>query len=218
MASRAIAQRAPTIQRASAKSRASRGCGASATAGRDLTQAPSAADPLTRSMPARTDMGGDYRSRPGRRSVDSRVGRGSAGAGAMGKELASDSSPPTGFYAACGSVHRAGLQADGRPWRIRIMASVFTLPTRRAARPGSPTRAAFSRVFNLRNIAALFYFCLLLIVGRFVVWFGYDPIDSWAFDLVRGLRQTMISAVVMLLAIACVEAFMSARRLSPRRA
>ena len=98
------------------------------------------------------------------------------------------------------------------------MASVIALPTLGAARPGSAARAAFSRVFNLRNIAALFYFCLLLLLGRFVIWLSYEPMDNWAFDLVRSLRQTMISAVVMLLAIACVEAFLSTRRLSPRTA
>jgi len=98
------------------------------------------------------------------------------------------------------------------------MASVIALPTLGAARPGSAARAAFSRVFNLRNIAALFYFCLLLLLGRFVIWLSYEPMDNWAFDLVRSLRQTMISAVVMLLAIACVEAFLSTRRLSRRTA
>ncbi|HTN50645.1 MAG TPA: histidine kinase [Burkholderiaceae bacterium] len=100
------------------------------------------------------------------------------------------------------------------------MASVIALPTlgAAAARPGTGARAAFLRVFNLRNIAALFYFCLLLIVGRFVIWLNYEPLETWAFDLVRAQRQTMISAVVMLLAIACVEACVASRPLRSRAA
>jgi sensor histidine kinase YesM len=99
------------------------------------------------------------------------------------------------------------------------MASVIALPALGSSpRERSPAREAFARVFNLRNVAALFYFCLLLLAGRFVIWLSYEPIESWAFDLVRGVRQTMISAVLLLLAIACVEAFVAARRLGARSA
>lgn len=92
------------------------------------------------------------------------------------------------------------------------MASVFALSTQAAARPTS-ARAAFARVFNLRTIAVVFYFCLLLIVGRFIIWLSYDPVDTWAFDLIRSQRQTLISAIVMLLAIAVVEACVASRPL-----
>jgi len=99
------------------------------------------------------------------------------------------------------------------------MASVIALPALGSSpHERSPAREAFARVFNLRNVAALFYFCLLLLAGRFVIWLSYEPIESWAFDLVRGVRQTMISAVLLLLAIACVEAFVTARRLGARSA
>jgi hypothetical protein len=99
------------------------------------------------------------------------------------------------------------------------MASVISYPALgTAAGERSAARQAFARVFNLRNVAGLFYFCLLLLLGRFIIWLSYEPIDQWAFSLVRGLRQTLISAVLMLLGIACVEAFVAARRLAPRGA
>jgi hypothetical protein len=79
-------------------------------------------------------------------------------------------------------------------------------------------RAAFARVFNLRSIAVVFYFCLLLLLGRYVIWLSYEPIDDWAFSLVRSVRQTMISAVLVLLAVAAAEAFVAGRRLGMRAA
>ncbi len=93
------------------------------------------------------------------------------------------------------------------------LADPCTTPTATAS-----ARAAFARVFNLRSIAVVFYFCLVLLLGRFVIWLTYEPIDEWAFGLVRGLRQTMISAVLVLLAIAVAEAFVAGRRLGPRTA
>jgi len=71
---------------------------------------------------------------------------------------------------------------------------------------------AFARVFNLRHVAGLFYLCLFMLLGRFVIALSYEPISTWSLDLVRSVRQTMISATLMLLAIACTEAFIAARR------
>ena len=79
-------------------------------------------------------------------------------------------------------------------------------------------RTAFTRVWNLKSIAIVFYFCLLLMLGRFVTALHYEPLDAWAFDLVRAVRQTLISGVLLLLAIALTEAFAAAKALSPRRA
>jgi sensor histidine kinase YesM len=99
------------------------------------------------------------------------------------------------------------------------MASVLALPTfGNSPREPSPARTAFARVFNLRSIAAVFYFCFVLLLGRFVIGLSYEPIDTWAFNLVRYLRQTMISATLLLLAIACVESFVAARHLRARPA
>ncbi|HZA94748.1 MAG TPA: histidine kinase [Burkholderiaceae bacterium] len=84
--------------------------------------------------------------------------------------------------------------------------------------PLSVARTAFTRVWNLRSIAIVFYFSLLLILGRYITALHYEPLEQWAFDIARGMRQTMISGLLLLLAIALTEAFAAAKGLSPRRA
>jgi len=79
-------------------------------------------------------------------------------------------------------------------------------------------RTAFTRVWNLKSIAIVFYFCLLLMLGRFVTGLYYEELDEWVFSVARGVRQTLVSGLLLLLAIALTEAFAVARALSPRRA
>jgi len=79
-------------------------------------------------------------------------------------------------------------------------------------------RSAFARVFNLRTIAIVYFFVLVLILGRYLVWLSYEPLEEWFFNLSRAVRQTLISAFLLLVAIACVEAFVAAFRLRPRSA
>ena len=99
------------------------------------------------------------------------------------------------------------------------MASAIALPALGStARERSPARAAFARVFNLRHVAGLFYLCLFLLLGRFVIALSYEPIGEWAYGLLVSVRQTMISATLILLAIACAEAFVAARRPGSRTA
>jgi len=99
------------------------------------------------------------------------------------------------------------------------MASAIALPARGAtARERSPARAAFARAFNLRHVAGLFYLGLFLLLGRFVIALSYEPIGEWTYNLARGVRQTMISATLILLGIACAEALVTVRRLGSRAA
>ena len=99
------------------------------------------------------------------------------------------------------------------------MASAIALPARGAtARERSPARAAFARVFNLRHVAGLFYLGLFLLLGRFVIALSYEPIGEWTYNLARGVRQTMISATLILLGIACAEALVTVRRLGSKAA
>jgi sensor histidine kinase YesM len=99
------------------------------------------------------------------------------------------------------------------------MASAIALPALGStARERSPARAAFARVFNLRHVAGLFYLCLFLLLGRFVIALSYEPISEWIYNLARGVRQTMISATLILLGIACAEALVEGRRLGSRAA
>ena len=79
-------------------------------------------------------------------------------------------------------------------------------------------RAAFARVWNLKSIAVVFYFCLLLVFGRFVVGVYYEPLEEWLFGLSRGLRGTLISGLLLLMAIALTDAYAAAKRLKPSRA
>lgn len=104
------------------------------------------------------------------------------------------------------------------------MASIPALPTLAALpRRSDPFRsgaaaAAFSRVINLRTVAVVFYFCFLLVVGRMFLALYYDPVEEWLYSVFRYLRQTLISGMLLLLAIGLTEAFVARRGWSGRRA
>ncbi|MDL1860889.1 hypothetical protein FBR04_07660 [Betaproteobacteria bacterium PRO7] len=70
------------------------------------------------------------------------------------------------------------------------------------ARPRTRFAEDFFAVFNLRSIAAVFYFCFALVL---IVWLSYlhvEPIEQWFFTVARALRQTLISGMSALAAIA----------------
>ena len=74
------------------------------------------------------------------------------------------------------------------------------------ARPRTRFIEDFFAVFNLRSIAAVFYFCLTLVL---MVWIGFlhiDPLEQWFHTVVVSLRQTLISGVAALAAIALAQA------------
>ena len=85
---------------------------------------------------------------------------------------------------------------------------------------GAPrsARAAFFRVFNLKNVAITFHFCLLLIVGRIIVTMYQEPVESLVFVFARTARANMITGTMLLFGIAAVEAYAAAKRLSQRSA
>jgi Histidine kinase/Histidine kinase-, DNA gyrase B-, and HSP90-like ATPase len=94
-------------------------------------------------------------------------------------------------------------------------AACETLP----ATPAAAARAAFARVLNLKTIAIVFWFCLLLIIGRHVIaLYYYDTLEEWNFSLWRWLRGSLVSGLLLLVAIALTEAFVAARELSSRSA
>ncbi|MBV8501983.1 MAG: histidine kinase [Paucibacter sp.] len=72
----------------------------------------------------------------------------------------------------------------------------------------SPTGVAFWRVFNLRMIAAVFFFCLLHALSRMLAWYDGEPqpLPYWLFDLVRFTRQTLLTGLSILLMMALAEA------------
>jgi sensor histidine kinase YesM len=82
----------------------------------------------------------------------------------------------------------------------------------------SPARAAFSRILNLRTVAAVFYFCLVVVVGRKLMDLQYEAIDEWVVETLRFLRQNLISGLLILATIAVADAFAAARQLRRRTA
>jgi hypothetical protein len=85
------------------------------------------------------------------------------------------------------------------------------------AQPLTP-RAAFCRIFNLRTVAAVFYFCLAVVVGRLLTDLQYEDLGDWAMTTLRFLRQNLISGLLLLATIATADGIAVARRLGRRAA
>jgi sensor histidine kinase YesM len=79
-------------------------------------------------------------------------------------------------------------------------------------------RAAFARILNLRSVAAVFYFCLVVVVSGKLTDLQYEAFDEWALATVRFLRQNLISGLLLLATIAAADAIAVARRLRRRAA
>jgi len=77
----------------------------------------------------------------------------------------------------------------------------------------SPASAAFWRVFNLRMIAAVFYFCFLHAFSRMLAWYDGEPqpLLAWGFALIRFTRQTLLTGLTILLMMALAEALLAGR-------
>jgi sensor histidine kinase YesM len=78
--------------------------------------------------------------------------------------------------------------------------------------------AAFRRIFNLKAIAIVFYFCVLFLIGRYILALYYEPIDTVFFDFFRSTRQNLISGILMLLGMALLEAVLALRPVGRRAA
>ncbi|MDY0744041.1 histidine kinase [Paucibacter sp. R3-3] len=86
--------------------------------------------------------------------------------------------------------------------------------------PTNSPREAFLRVFNLRMIAAVYYFCLLHALSRELAWYAYEPMpwSDWLYSLVQFTRQSLITGLMILLMIGCAEALLAGRRWSDGKA
>ena len=80
------------------------------------------------------------------------------------------------------------------------------------AQPLTP-RAAFARIFNLRTVAAVFYFCLVVVVGRTLIELQYEDLGEWAMSTLRFLRQNLISGLLLLATIGAADAIAVAHQL-----
>jgi sensor histidine kinase YesM len=77
---------------------------------------------------------------------------------------------------------------------------------------------AFSRILNLRSVAAVFYFCLVIVAGRKLIDLQYETPGEWAMETIRFLRQNLISGLLLLSTIAVADSIAAARRLQRRAA
>jgi sensor histidine kinase YesM len=98
------------------------------------------------------------------------------------------------------------------------MASIPARSTSEAGGERPVALAAFLRVFNLKTIAIVFYFCVLLLLGRHIVGLYYEPVDELLFNFVRSIRQNLITGLLLLLGAGLLEALLAVRPLSPRAA
>jgi signal transduction histidine kinase len=78
-----------------------------------------------------------------------------------------------------------------------------------AARRRSRWRSEFVRVFNFGTIAVVFYLCLALIIARWLPLAAAEGPVVYATQAIVNLRQTLISGLLVLLAIALVRAWVA---------
>jgi signal transduction histidine kinase len=78
-------------------------------------------------------------------------------------------------------------------------------------------REAFTRVLNLRTVAMVFYFCVVVVAGRKLMELQFEATEPWLWSTVRFLRQNLVSGLVLLLTMACADAAAVAWRLARRQ-
>lgn len=84
-----------------------------------------------------------------------------------------------------------------------------------AARRRGRLRGEFVRVFNFGTVAAVFYLCLVLTIAR---WLPLAAAEGWHIYLTKAvvnLRQSLISGLLVLAAIALMRAWITARSRAP---
>jgi sensor histidine kinase YesM len=97
------------------------------------------------------------------------------------------------------------------------MATIFG-GTADAGATDPSARAAFFRVFNLKNIGITFLFCVLLIVGRVIVTMHLEPLEALLHTFARATRANVITGLMLLFGIASLEWYATARSLPQRSA
>ncbi|MGE5337713.1 MAG: sensor histidine kinase [Gemmatimonadota bacterium] len=74
-------------------------------------------------------------------------------------------------------------------------------PDRASGRAGQ-FRRELLRFFNPGTVAAMFFICVVVAFTRWLPSLYFEPLSNWALDGIRYLRQTLISGVCALAAIA----------------
>ena len=98
------------------------------------------------------------------------------------------------------------------------MPTIPGLPTQAMAGERSPALAAFLRVFNLKTIAIVFYFCVLFLLGRYILLMYFEPLEDLVFGFARATRQNLITGLLLLVGLGALEAFLAIRARARRTA
>ncbi|MBB3291582.1 signal transduction histidine kinase [Mitsuaria sp. BK045] len=97
------------------------------------------------------------------------------------------------------------------------MSDASPSPTGPAGAPPEPRRSARDaalQLFNLRMIAAAFYFCLAMAGARSLTWLTQDEtVGGWLLEWIRFTRQTLLTALSVLAALALAEALLARTRM-----
>ena len=82
-----------------------------------------------------------------------------------------------------------------------------------SARPdGARVRSTFVQLLNVRSVALVFYLCLAVALSRAFSWLiDAESLADWGFTVVRYTRQTLITGLLMLLAVALAETWLAWR-------
>jgi len=98
------------------------------------------------------------------------------------------------------------------------MATVPGLPPRALAAGSSPAVEAFLRVFNPKTVAIVFYFSLLFLVGPYIIYLYFEPLDETLFRFARSARQNLITGLMLLFGLGVLEALLAGRTVARRSA
>jgi hypothetical protein len=99
--------------------------------------------------------------------------------------------------------------------RIRSMSDAFpsppgATPAGSAPAPRRSARDAALQLFNLRMIAACFFFCFAMAGARSLTWLAEDDsVVGWLMEWLRFTRQTLLTALSVLGALALAEALLA---------
>ncbi|WP_431259218.1 sensor histidine kinase [Roseateles chitinivorans] len=89
------------------------------------------------------------------------------------------------------------------------MSDAFPSPPGDAPEPRRSARDAALQLFNLRMVAAAFYFCLAMAGARSLTWLTQDDsVSGWFMEWLRFTRQTLLTALSVLAALALAEALL----------
>ena len=130
----------------------------------------------------------------------------------------SDSSPPWPIRAGRLRIHPPPVAARRPAYENAPWSTVPGLLTHAHGVERSAALAAFLRVFNLKTIAIVFYFSVLVLLGSYIISLYFEPFDETAFRFARSARQNLITGLMLLFGMGVLEALLAVRPVARRSA